>query len=115
MRKTNIALHYTVHKPISVHFCNITAFLIGAVLAFLSILICTLLCFVCMVVLFLRGRVRPLASILDERRAMIVTRYLASGRALSNSFDMYLQQVCSMSSNDRHALHNTKRVKYGLI
>ena len=59
--------------------------------------------------------VRPLASILDEKRAMIVTRYLASGRALSNSFDMYLQQVGNMESIKwitNVALHNMNRVKH---
>lgn len=38
------------------------------------------------------------ASILDEKKAVLVTRYLSSGRALSRSFDKYLQQVsvCSI-------------------
>ena len=35
----------------------------------------------------------PLAAVLDDKRATIVTKYLTSGRALSKSFDMYLQQV----------------------
>lgn len=35
----------------------------------------------------------PLAAVLDERKAVLVTRYLASSRALTRSFDVYLQKV----------------------
>ena len=41
---------------------------------------------------------RHLESILDERSATLVTRYLASSRALSKSFDVYLQQVMGFNS-----------------
>lgn len=36
---------------------------------------------------------RYLESVLDNKCAALVTRYLASSRALSRSFDVYLQQV----------------------
>ena len=36
---------------------------------------------------------KNMEGILDERSAAIVTRFLASSRALSRSFDMYLQKV----------------------
>ena len=36
---------------------------------------------------------KQLAGILDERLSAVVTRYLASSRALTRSFDMYLQKV----------------------
>ena len=36
---------------------------------------------------------KSMEGILDERSAAIVTRFLASSRALSRSFDMYLQKV----------------------
>ena len=39
------------------------------------------------------GMCRYLEGILDDRSAALVTRYLASSRALSRSFDVYLQQV----------------------
>lgn len=47
---------------------------------------------------------KPLEGILDDKRATIVTRSLASSRTLSKSFDMYLQnvsdiiQVCPLCS-----------------
>lgn len=41
---------------------------------------------------------RHLEGVLDERSAAIVVRFLASSRALSKSFDMYLQQVGLVSS-----------------
>ncbi len=36
---------------------------------------------------------KGLGSVLDERSAAVVTRYLASSRALTKSFDTYLQKV----------------------
>lgn len=36
---------------------------------------------------------KSMEGILDERSAAVVTRFLASTRALSKSFDMYLQKV----------------------
>lgn len=36
---------------------------------------------------------KSMEGILDERSAAVVTRFLASTRALSRSFDMYLQKV----------------------
>ena len=36
---------------------------------------------------------KTMEGILDERTSAVVTRYLASSRALSRSFDMYLQKV----------------------
>ena len=36
---------------------------------------------------------KSMEGILDEKSAAVVTRYLASTRALSRSFDMYLQKV----------------------
>lgn len=36
---------------------------------------------------------KQLEGILDERLSAVVTRYLASSRALTRSFDMYLQKV----------------------
>lgn len=38
---------------------------------------------------------KPLTCILDEHSAPVVTRYLASSRALTRSFDLYLQKVMS--------------------
>jgi hypothetical protein len=36
---------------------------------------------------------KQMEGILDERLSAVVTRYLASSRALTRSFDMYLQKV----------------------
>ena len=36
---------------------------------------------------------RSLDKLLDERSAVVVTRFLASSRSLYKGFDMYLQQV----------------------
>ena len=36
---------------------------------------------------------KSMEGILDERSAAVVTRFLASSRTLSRSFDMYLQKV----------------------
>ena len=38
---------------------------------------------------------RHLEGILDDKGAILVAKYLASSRALSRSFDVYLQQVPS--------------------
>ena len=37
---------------------------------------------------------KVMEGILDEKKAAIVTRSLASSKTLSKSFDMYLQNVC---------------------
>ena len=36
---------------------------------------------------------KQLENVLDERLSAVVSRYLASSRALTRSFDMYLQKV----------------------
>ena len=36
---------------------------------------------------------KQLANVLDERLSAVVARYLASSRALTRSFDLYLQKV----------------------
>lgn len=41
-----------------------------------------------------RSSLKVMEGILDEKKAIIVTRSLASSRTLSKSFDMYLQNVC---------------------
>ena len=52
---------------------------------------------------------RFLECILDERSAATVTRFLASSRALSKSFDKYLQQVqiwtCTYSDPNNKSSH----------
>ena len=52
-----------------------------------------------------RSSLKALESVLDDKRAAIVTRSLASYRALSKSFDMYLQNVCNLFSFLFHPLH----------
>lgn len=41
------------------------------------------------------AELKSMEGILDEKSAAIVTRFLASTRTLSRSFDMYLQKVCT--------------------
>lgn len=40
-----------------------------------------------------RNRLKVLESVLDDKKAMIVTKSLVACRALSKSFDMYLRDV----------------------
>ena len=50
---------------------------------------------------------RPSPSKLDYESALLVTRYLASNRPFSQSFDIYLTQVCYCIMNN---VGNQKRV-----